>query len=52
MDRTTTSMMTRERTWVLTAISVLLFVLLCEDGDDRLSRLAANLDRARSLLDP
>jgi len=30
----------------------LLFVLLCEDGDDRLSRLAANLDRARSLLDP
>lgn len=27
----------------------LLFVLLCEDGHDRLSKLAANLDRARSL---
>lgn len=30
----------------------LLFVLLCEDHAERLSRLAANLDRARSLLDP
>jgi DNA-binding MurR/RpiR family transcriptional regulator len=30
----------------------LLFVLLCEDGRGRLSELAANLDRARSLLEP
>ena len=30
----------------------LLFVLLCEDGPDRLLTFAANLDRARSLLDP
>jgi DNA-binding MurR/RpiR family transcriptional regulator len=30
----------------------LLFVLLCEDGPDRLSAFAANLDRARSLSDP
>jgi DNA-binding MurR/RpiR family transcriptional regulator len=30
----------------------LLFLLLCEDGSDRPSRLAANLDRARSLSDP
>jgi DNA-binding MurR/RpiR family transcriptional regulator len=30
----------------------LLFVLLCEDGPDRLSAFAANLDRARSLPDP
>ena len=30
----------------------LLFVLLCEDGDGRLSQLAANLDRRRSLLEP
>ena len=29
----------------------LLFVLLCEDGRGRMSLLAANLDRARSLLD-
>jgi thiosulfate dehydrogenase [quinone] large subunit len=28
MDRTTTSMMTRERTWALTALSVILFLLL------------------------
>lgn len=30
----------------------LLFVLLCEDGRGRLSELATNLDRARSLLEP
>lgn len=30
----------------------LLFVLLCEDGPGRLSMLAANLDRTRSLFDP
>ena len=29
MNRTATSSMTRERTWVLTAVSVLLFILLC-----------------------
>jgi DNA-binding MurR/RpiR family transcriptional regulator len=30
----------------------LVVLLLCEDGSDRPSRLAANLDRARSLSDP
>jgi len=29
MNRTATFVMTRERTWVLTAVSVLLFILLC-----------------------
>src|SRR5688572_29723119 len=29
MDRTRTFVMTRERTWVMTALSVMVFVLLC-----------------------
>ena len=36
MNRTTTSTMTRERTWALTAISVILFILLCWIFDDGL----------------
>lgn len=30
----------------------LIFVLLCEDGDDRLARLGANLERIGHMLDP
>jgi thiosulfate dehydrogenase [quinone] large subunit len=36
MNRTATSTMTRERTWALTAISVILFILLCWIFDDGL----------------
>ena len=36
MNRTATSTMTRERTWALTAISVVLFILLCWIFDDGL----------------
>jgi thiosulfate dehydrogenase [quinone] large subunit len=36
MDRQAMFVMTRERTWVLTAVSVLLFILLCAIFDDGL----------------
>ena len=36
MDRQATSVMTRERTWVLTAVSVALFILLCWVFEDDL----------------
>ena len=36
MNRSATSVMTRERTWALTALSVILFLLLCWIFDDGL----------------
>jgi hypothetical protein len=30
----------------------MIFVLLCDNGDDRLAQLSANLDRIEHMLDP